>query len=264
MGVFQKTGIRSIAINTVDSITWIRQYGLRDGMLIINGLRRKKNGEFLIKPRFFKNIVSLRNNFSDKAIFYQVFYHRQYYLEQLLSIKAKYILDAGANIGLATLYFSTLYPTANILALEPEEENFQLLLNNTKMYPNVTSIEAALWGKDENIAIQNPDSLAASFIVESKTDALVPGLTVDTLLKKNNWGQIDILKMDIEGAEKEIFSADTNWLKKVKVLIIELHDNYKAGCTKTFFKALETFEYDAYFHHENIFIFFKQRDISSV
>lgn len=77
------------------------------------------------------------------------------------------------------------------------------------------------------------------------TNALLKGISVDTLMEKNGWARTEILKMDIEGAEKEILSADVGWLKKVKLLIIELHDNFKPNCTKTLFKALEPFEYEA-------------------
>jgi FkbM family methyltransferase len=255
--VFQKLGIRSLAIYNIDFITWVRQYGPKVGASIFKALLKPKNGYFVLKTTFFKNPLYLRDNYSDAAIFKQVFYDRQYFLERLSGIKADYIIDAGANIGLASVYFSQQFPAAKIVALEPEKENFKLLEKNTINYPNVICSDEGLWYREENIQISNPESLAASFIVEAKTDATVKGITVNTLLERYQWPYIDILKMDIEGAEKEIFSVPAEWLKKIKLLIIELHDNYKPDCTKTFFKALEPYTYEALFYHENIFIIFK-------
>jgi len=257
MGVYQKLGVRNLAITVIDFITWVRQYGFSPGFSINRSLAKSKNGFFIIRAKNFKNPIYLRDNYSDKAIFYQVFYQQQYHLQQLDTFNAQFIIDAGANIGLASVYFSNLYPSARIIALEPEKGNFELLQKNTTAYANVTSLNKALWHKNEKINIQNPESLAASYRVEASADATIDATTVNDLLTQYQWDHIDIMKIDIEGAEKEIFAADTSWLRKVKVLIIELHDNYKTDCTKTFFKALEDYNYEALFHHENIFIFFK-------
>ena len=87
---------------------------------------------------------------------------------------------------------------------------------------------------------------------------MIEGMTINSLLELKKWDSVDIIKLDIEGAEKEVFSAnDLSWLNKTRLLIIELHDRYKKDCTKTVFNALNQFDYDAHFHHENIFIFFK-------
>jgi FkbM family methyltransferase len=258
MAVYKKLGIRGIAIHVVNFITWVRQYGFRTGFLIFRSLLKSKKGSYRIKTDYFKNPVLLRDNYSDKAIFNQVFFQRQYALDRLKSFQAKYIIDAGANVGLASIYFAQLYPESNIMAIEPQVDNYKLLQENVRGYTNVSCLQAALWYKEESIDIQNPDSLAASFMVEAKPDSLIKGLTIDSLLNQNNWTTVDILKMDIEGAEKEIFSHETVWLNKVRLLIIELHDNYKDDCTKTFFKAIEGYNYEAVFRDENIFIFFKQ------
>jgi FkbM family methyltransferase len=257
MGVYNKIGIRSIAIQVVDFITWVRQYGFKTGFNLYRTLLKSKKGFFRIQTNYFKNAVVLRDNYSDKAIFKQVFFQKQYALNQLYSLDAKYIIDAGANIGFASIYFSQLFPQAQIIALEPQADNYQLLKENVKSYTNVSCLQAGLWYREENIDIQNPDSLAASFMVEARPDSSIKGLTVDTILADSKWTMIDILKMDIEGAEKEIFSHETGWLKKIRLLIIELHDNYKEDCTKTFFRALENYSYEAVFRDENIFIFFK-------
>lgn len=256
MGVFQKLGIRHLGISTVDAITWIRQYGLKDGSNIFKSLLKSKSGFYRINATIFLNALWLRDNYSDKAIFNQVFYQQQYYISQLKDFSADYIIDAGANIGLASVYFSNKFPNAQIVSLEPELNNYLLLKKNSVAYSNIECLHAALWHTNETISIQNPDSLAASYIVESNLNASIKAYTVDDILNKRQWNRVDILKMDIEGAEKEIFSGNTDWLQQVKLLILELHDHYKPGATKIFFKALEPYDYQAYFHHENIFIFF--------
>jgi FkbM family methyltransferase len=257
MGVYKNLGIRRMALNLIESINWIRLYGFQTGTNIYNRLRKKNIGLIEINNDYFKYPVYLRDNYSDAAIFRQVFYEEQYKSERLSKIDASYIIDAGANIGLASIYFSHAFPKAKILALEPQKDNFDILEKNVQAYKNVTPVHAALWGSNETISIKNPESLAASFMVDADDKSTIPALTVSYLLEKYNCRTIDVLKIDIEGAEKEVFEVNTEWLKNVNVLIIELHDHYKANATKTVFKALDAYEYDAEFFHENIFIYFK-------
>ena len=256
MGIYQKLGVRKIAIYVLESITWIRMYGLRNGLSIYSGLSRKKNGAFRIQTSLFKNPVLLRDNISDKAIFRQVFYDRQYDLENIFTVKGDRIIDAGANVGYAALYFDRIYAGSRIIAIEPDTNNFELLQKNVSQYPNVTPLKAAIWNRNEGVSIANPDSLAASFMIEKADSNTIPGMTIDRILEEQGWQGVDIVKMDIEGAEKEVFSEGADWLRKTRLLIIELHDRYKPDCTKTFFRALEPYEYTAHFQHENIFILF--------
>ncbi len=244
----------------IEFINWVRLYNYADGMSIFRSLRKATKSFFKVNASFFPQPVILRNNYSDRAIFLQVFYEKQYDLYDQQLPAAQTIIDAGANIGLASIYFSIKFPNAEIVAVEPEKENFKLLKKNTNSYNNIDPMQAGIWDKNEAIRITNPETLAAGFMVEAnnKSDESINGITIRNIMETKNWKNIDILKMDIEGAEKEVFSAnDMEWLSKVKVLIIELHDRYKPETTKVFFKALNNFNYDAYFHHENIFIFFK-------
>jgi len=260
MGIYQKIGLRSIGIEVTNAINSIRLYGLNDGLKLFYSTLSKKKSKYFAKASFLKQPFELRDNKSDKAIFFQVFYEKQYDLYGVEFPNAQRIIDGGANIGCASVYFSLQFPNAQILAIEPEKNNFSLLQNNTIPYKNIKCLQAGIWNKNEQLAITNPEGGAAEFMFDNKStdNNTIKGMTIQTLLDLQHWDEVDILKLDIEGAEKEVFSGnDLLWLKKIKLLIIELHDRYKKDCTKTVFEALRAFEYDAHFHHENIFIFFK-------
>jgi len=258
MGVFQKIGVRKIGILVIEYINWVRFYGLGEGSSIFFSLIRKKKGRYKVRGRFSRTGIELRDNVSDKAIFKQVFLEKQYVNPFFDIPGATTIIDAGANIGASALWFASQFPNAAIVAVEPEEGNFELLRANTVHSPKVTPLQAAIWYKAEPVIIANPDDQAASFNVETGVAASgIDGITIDSIMAERDWNTVDILKMDIEGAEKVIFSQpNIPWLGKVKVLIIELHDQSRPGCAKTFFTALQKYEYNAYFHHENILIHF--------
>ncbi len=260
MGKFEKIGLRNLGLRITENINWIRLYGLNNGLKLFYSTLRKKSSMYYAKASFLKQPFALRDNNSDKAIFFQVFYEKQYDLYKVDFPDATKIIDGGANIGCASVYFNIRFPGAEILAIEPEQNNFKLLEQNTRSYKNITCLQAAIWNKNEKLSITNPEGGAAEFMFENniRNDEMVNGITIQSIIKLQGWDEVDIIKLDIEGAEKEVFSAeDLSWLKKVKLLIIELHDRYKKDCTKTFFEALNKFNYDAHFHHENIFIFFK-------
>ncbi len=259
MGVYQKVGLRGVGIRVTEFINWVRLYGFSNGLKLFRSTLLKKGGFFYASASFLKQPVALRDNKSDMPIFFQVFYEKQYDLYGVDFPDTLRIIDGGANIGCASVYFSIRFPKAEILAVEPESGNYKLLEKNTEPYKNIHCLQAGIWNTDDSLSITNPEGGAAEFMFESSTgDHMINGMTIQTLLNSRNWDVADIVKLDIEGAEKEVFSAeDLSWLKRVKLLIIELHDRYKQGCTKTVFEALNKFEYDAHFHHENIFIFFK-------
>jgi len=262
MGIYKKTGLRNVGLRVTEFINWIRLYGFNDGLKLFRSTLQKKGLFHYAKASFLKTPFILRDNESDVPIFYQVFYEKQYDLFGIEFPDAKKIIDGGSNIGCAAIYFSIRFPNAKILSIEPEDNNYNLLVKNIKPYKNITALQAGIWDKNENLSITNPEVGAAGFMFEnnqtSNNKSAIKGMTIASLLESQSWDDVDIIKLDIEGAEKEVFSAsDISWLKKVKLLIIELHDRYKTDCTKTVFEALSKFDYDAHFHHENIFIFFK-------
>jgi FkbM family methyltransferase len=256
---FRKIGFSWVALMMAKLIELIQLYSFKDGIHIFLQLYKKRKS-YVLYPSFLKAPILLRNNISDRAIFLQVFIEKQYAPVEYDYPEIETIIDGGANIGTASVFFANKFPKAEILAVEPNDENYELLCKNTKAYSSVQCYHGAIWDANEDIYITNPESLAAGFTVERSADnTTLKGNTIDTLLKLKNWKTVDLLKIDIEGAEKEVFAADISWLKGVKLLIIELHDRYKPGCAKSVFNALNGYDYESFFHHENIFIKFNHQ-----
>src|SRR5205085_5988031 len=150
-------------------------------------------------------VCRIRQWSSDLDCLEQIFVHEEYSLP--FALKPRVIVDAGANIGAASLYFAHKYPDARILALEPELSNFRLLTENCADLDNVLPIRAALWSHTQNVALADPNADNWAFSVrEGNVNAAIPALTIERLMDRFDVQHIDLLKLDIEGAEKEVFS----------------------------------------------------------
>lgn len=181
-----------------------------------------------------------RPNTTDSRSLKNVFADREYAIN--FTDEPKLIIDAGANVGYASVFFADRYPNAKVLAIEPESANFALLNRNAAPYENIVPIHAALWHCQERIAISDPGKGAWAFRTSALSHARetvehVQGVTVQQIIEEHDVSQIDLLKIDIEGAEKQVFEHSCNWIERVQMIVVELHDRFAPGCTTAFFAA---------------------------
>lgn len=203
------------------------------------------------RPLFKTSVVGIshplcvRIGTTDVSVLAQVLIEKHYDIP--FEIVPKTIIDAGANIGLSAIYFANKYPDAIIIALEPEESNFRLLQRNASPYPQIQPIRAALWKEAKQISLIDPRhghhgfQIAEKPLADDERSGLVDAMTVDTLMASMNLETVDLLKIDIEGSEKEVFENSAKWMPKVRVIMAELHDNMKPGCRQAFLEATKDF-----------------------
>ena len=208
--------------------------------------------------------IYLRPGTSDIQTFEQLFYEDEYGFP--LDFEPKTIIDGGANIGLAAVYFTNKFAKAKIVSIEPEPSNYEMLLKNTGNYDKVMAVNAALNSSSEAKIIIEDKGLGHWGFMTKEVDndvpvdaVVIPTISISDIMKENNFKSVDLLKIDIEGAEKELFeSGYEKWLPKTKVLIIELHDRMKKGCSKSVFKAI--CNYDFSFSHKGENLIFKNNN----
>jgi FkbM family methyltransferase len=180
----------------------------------------------------------------------------------------EFVIDAGANIGYTAVLFANWWPESRIVSIEPDKENYELVLRNTKPYANISVIHGAVWNKEAELSIEagQEDGFVVREITKSETELKKEnqtiGIPLEMILRESNASQIDFLKMNIEGSEKELFRENYNpWLSKTKAMLIELHDGKNPGCSQTVFtttnqydfSVAETAAYGILFVRENIY-----------
>lgn len=239
---------------------WRRRYGaIRGTWLWMQFLKEKlhnKGDTFTVSIPGTKGPIYLRAYTSDVQVCSQIFAQAELDVPELPE-NAVYIVDGGANIGLSSIFFAIRYPDAAIDAVEVAKDNLEILTRNSAAYPNINVVPKGLWSSDGYLAIANPEDEPYAYRVEESSadnpDAF-PSTSISSLLTARHMDHIDILKIDIEGSEKELFSHGTEWSDNVRCLMIELHDHFKPGCktavetalSKRQMKHLQKGEYHIY------------------
>jgi len=197
---------------------------------------------------------------------------RQAYEEELGAGGTPLIIDAGGNIGLAALWFAHRFPQARIVSLEPEGGNFELLRQNTAAHPNIIPMRLALWAERESMRLSNPDAEPWAYQVgrgaAASAENAVEALGVSDILRQERRDRILIAKIDVEGAESEIFAKNTGWIDGARLIIVELHDHLIPfqRTSRTFYRAISRIDAEVVNMGENAFVFTgmpDRREVSS-
>ncbi|NOJ42673.1 FkbM family methyltransferase [Bradyrhizobium australiense] len=134
------------------------------------------------------------------------------------------IIDAGANVGYSSLYFAEQYPEALVIALEPHPQTFAMLERNCAQHPRIKVVQGALWLDEKGVSIRSGEDQSWSHSVTRASANAVPSFTVDGVRELMPNSKTLILKMDIEGAEREACVPSSDTLKTCPCIMVEPHD----------------------------------------
>lgn len=210
-----------------------------------------------IKIRAFGRAVHYRGA-SDIGVMSH-FFRPGYRIRDLPDHPVRYIVDAGANIGDETLRFRYFHPQAKIISLEPASKNFRFLSLNTTGDPAIFPLQKGLWPHDCWVRVFQPVASNEAFRVEEIDGDPLPGdiqaISIPSIFNEFNIPEIDILKMDIEGAEYYVFDESCQeWVDKVKVFIFECPDNDHPGAAFRIFEAVGKYRFNCFIQGENLIL----------
>jgi FkbM family methyltransferase len=232
-------------------------YTMKDFAYLLNNKHEKRKlyltylyFKFCIKALLFPNKKSERlfyNKiiFNDYATF--VFLFREIFIRQEYEInmyeERPLIIDCGANIGMAALFFKYLYEDADLYCFEPLPENNRCLDYNLKDFNRVYIEKFAIGDKVKDIKFyyNKGNGLQASAKRNFQQEEItVRQLSLSWYLKE--FKRISLLKLDIEGSEFEVMEdlAKSKRLKIIDRLVIEVHHNKKGS--KSLARLLEILE----------------------
>ena len=171
----------------------------------------------------------LRTYSGDIPVFYEIFWHKVYAYSPLLRTDIKCIFDLGADIGLASLFFSNQYHDALIYAFEPDFDNFELLKCNLAAEianDKVIAINSAVDSAQSKLYLKK-QGFAYNAITSTEGVGGIPIQAIDLnkFCRQEGISSIDFLKVDIEGAEERLFRENLEWLSIVKWVVVEIHSS---------------------------------------
>ena len=227
-----------------------KSYGALLGIKTYFLLKFNRTGSLML-PKLKRPII-FRPKTIDEYTIIEIFGLNCYDID--LPFTPKFIIDGGANIGLSSVYFAAKYPKCNIIAVEPEIDNYNLLVKNTKDYANIIPLHKAIWKNNNLLEVKDKGYGLRGFIVEETsqiTETSIQAVSIDEINSENEI--IDILKLDIEGSEKIVFKQNfQKWLPITRCIIIELHDEMVDNCSNIVQDAISKYNFRQYVKEENI------------
>lgn len=220
------------------------------------GILQSESETFFVShyPKLGVTLKTRKRPSSDLDVFSQIYKYSEY--EPLVTLFKKNfpntqlpnIIDAGSNIGLTTVYLSKYFSDAQFLAIEPDSSNFEVMSSNFDLNQiSVKTIKGGIWSQNTFLKIISDfrDKNHWSIRVEETNDASeLPAFSLHYLVDTYQLNQIDILKIDIEGSEKEVFTgakADVSFLAKTKCIAIEIHDEF--NCREAIYAILDHYNF---------------------
>lgn len=238
-------------------LKYVSAFGVIRGLQTYARLRLGSKGGLVRCPIPGSQLnVWLRHRTVDVSIWEEIFIYSDYDAKERIN-NPEYIIDAGAHIGLTSVFYAFKYPMAKIFAIEPDQDNFELLLKNTSNFANVTPVHAALWKDSQMITFKSSNSSSVS---GACSDAggdgnQVPAISVDRLMADHHIEVVDLLKVDIEGAEREVFNNASAWIDSVRNFALEFHDYKLPDCERAFVEATRHRQFDVWRKGANLLYF---------
>jgi len=228
---------------------------------LISRMRAHRMGKVTI-PKVGQ--VCIRYGDSDFDTFRQVFRNKDYELPTSLKfiINKHYrsildsggrpvIIDAGANVGAASLWFRLNYPEAAVVAVEPDPNNLIVLKKNA-MSRNIKVLDAAIGSEEGFVSICN---VGESWAVQTtRSDSGLKVVTIEDSLRDIDDGVLFIVKIDIEGFESDLFSRNTEWMDSACAIYMEPHDWLFPGkrTSRNFQREISCRDFEVFIRGENL------------
>ena len=217
----------------------------------------ERSKDYVSKYADFGVTLKLRKRpSSDLNVFAQIYQYHEYqplvetFKKHFPNDKKLNIIDAGSNIGLTSVFLSKHFPDSNFITIEPETSNYESVSYNLDAngIKNAEKVKGGLWSKNTNLKLVHDfrDKKDWSIRVEETAETGdLKAFSVNYLRSENHFDTIDILKIDIEGSEKEVFTganADVSFLAKTKCIAIEIHDEF--DCRAAIYSLLQQYNFD--------------------
>ena len=190
----------------------------------------------LARLRWSGRDIFYRSGTKDPSVLYQILLRSgkkaEYYVPPAL--RPKIILDIGSNIGASIIYFHRQFPDANIFGFEPHPDTFGILQENVAHLRGVTVFNYGLGATQQRIAVRADKVHFGGFNTRDRfKDRGYPAAPVecevrrlDDVLREIGVSQVDLIKIDCEGAEADVFSTlPDEILNRCQWIVGELHDH---------------------------------------
>ena len=181
-------------------------------------LRLRDGARFLVRP-----------NSSDRATVSEVFILKPYTSHERFRLNpADTVVDVGANIGAFSIFAAQHCPMGRIYSVEPDPDNFQVLVDNIRMnsFENIIPLNVALYSKEAELPLSSRWAHSSLYFDIGRSEQyMVKAISMKTLMEDQRIGMIDFLKMDCEGAEFDIlFSLGADQLSRIRKISMEFHN----------------------------------------
>ena len=246
-----KTAVKELGIGGAAQY-FLREHFLKLKLRVFWG--KSANVPYALGAKTSKFPLFCRFSTSDRNVFSQVFVDSQYAYWKNFACASdvfgasnyvpKFIVDCGANVGFTSAFLLSRFPTAHVVSIEPENGNYVALCKNLAPYGSrVEALHAGIWPVDADLVVSKVpyrDGREWAFRVRECEEGEIGefrGINIASIIQQSKFERIDVLKIDIEGAEEFIFAKNVeHWIDKVDLFLIELHSE---ACRKAFFGALD-------------------------